>query len=59
MPKCNICGEKVEKLSKCETCGENFCFECGDLTSKICILCLEEAEEVDLNAQTPRIKFSV
>jgi hypothetical protein len=48
VPKCIFCGEIVDTLSKCDICGEEFCVECGKLTSKTCFLCLEEAEEDDV-----------
>ena len=46
MPHCDICGEDVEHVTKCKTCGEKFCTDCGEVEPKECVYCLD-SEEVD------------
>jgi hypothetical protein len=49
MPICDICGEDVDKTTKCKVCGEKFCFDCGDVDEKLCIYCLDEDEDEDFD----------
>lgn len=44
MPKCELCDEIVDKLTRCIECGVSFCFDCGDTTKKLCEYCLEDIE---------------
>lgn len=46
MPMCAMCGEEVEHVTKCKTCGEKFCADCGEVESKQCIYCLEDDEVI-------------
>jgi hypothetical protein len=45
MPKCGVCGEKVDKLYQCRTCGVKFCEKDGSPEDKICINCSEKEKE--------------
>ena len=45
MPICAMCGEEVEEVTKCKTCGEKFCVDCGDVESKQCVYCLEDDDD--------------
>ena len=45
LPRCQICGNNVEKTYKCTVCGEKFCEWCGDVNDKICIDCLDSQEQ--------------
>lgn len=47
MPDCDMCGEKVEEVTKCKMCGEKFCADCGEADQKLCIYCADEDEEED------------
>jgi len=49
MPECEVCGEQVEKISRCKSCGTSFCEDDGDPEEKLCIYCLEEGDNVDLD----------
>jgi len=42
MPRCTICDEMVDKVTKCRVCGEKFCEDCGDPKSKVCTFCEDE-----------------
>ena len=42
MPKCTICGEEAEYVTKCTNCGEKFCSDCGDPEEKQCYYCMDE-----------------
>jgi len=45
MPKCEICGEEEEHVYKCKKCGTAFCEFCGSPEDKLCIDCLDKAED--------------
>ena len=46
MPSCDVCGEEVEFVTACKTCGDWFCAECGEVDTKQCVYCLED-EDMD------------
>lgn len=46
MRHCDICGEEVEFVTKCKSCDERFCIDCGEIESKECVYC-QEGKEVD------------
>jgi hypothetical protein len=41
MPTCDICREEEDTLTKCTTCGSNFCEYCGSIEDKLCVDCYE------------------
>ena len=41
MPMCLTCGVEDVNVTKCRTCGETFCAECGSAINELCIYCLE------------------
>ena len=45
MPICAMCGEEVEHVTRCKTCSEKFCTDCGDVESKQCVYCLEDDDD--------------
>ncbi|HUS77223.1 MAG TPA: hypothetical protein VM050_00965 [Patescibacteria group bacterium] len=45
MPKCEICEEEEEHVYKCKKCGTAFCEFCGSSEDKLCIDCLDKAED--------------
>jgi hypothetical protein len=45
MPECGVCGEQVDKLYLCRTCGIKFCENDGSLEEKICINCSDKDKE--------------
>jgi len=45
MPECGICGEQVDKLYLCGTCGVKFCENDGSPEEKKCINCSEKDRE--------------
>jgi hypothetical protein len=47
MPICAICGEDSDYVTKCKTCGDNFCTDCGDENQKLCVFCIEADEDED------------
>lgn len=47
MPMCSLCGENMENVTKCKTCGERFCIDCGEPSEKLCIYCLDEDYDSD------------
>jgi len=47
MPECEVCGEQVEKVTTCKSCGTRFCEDDGDPTEKQCIYCLGEGGNLD------------
>jgi hypothetical protein len=47
MPMCSLCGEEMDHVTKCKTCGEKFCDDCGDTDEKLCIYCLDEDSDED------------
>ena len=44
MPECSVCGLEFDHVTKCKTCGERFCYECGSADEKQCLYCLEESD---------------
>ena len=42
MPICAICGEEMEHVTRCKTCGEKFCADCGEADAKQCVYCLDD-----------------
>lgn len=44
MPVCEICGEEVNKVTKCNSCGDKFCEDCGSEDGKVCIYCEEDED---------------
>jgi len=44
MPRCDICDETVDKVTKCKDCGAKFCEDCGDEREELCIY--SEDEEI-------------
>ena len=42
MPICAICGENEDQVTKCKTCGEKFCVDCGNTNTKLCFYCEED-----------------
>ena len=42
MPICAICGEEFDHVTKCKTCGERFCADCGEADEKQCIYCADD-----------------
>jgi hypothetical protein len=49
LPICAMCGEEVEHVTRCKTCAERFCSDCGEPEQKLCIYCLEADEDDDWN----------
>ena len=47
MTICEVCGEEEDIVTKCKTCGTNFCEFCGSVDDKQCIACLETDNEDD------------
>jgi hypothetical protein len=47
MPFCAMCGEEVEHITRCKTCRDTFCSDCGAPEEKLCIYCLEADEDDD------------
>ena len=45
MPICVICGEDSDAVTKCKTCGDKFCEDCGDEGGKVCIYCEEDEKD--------------
>lgn len=45
MPICAICGEEFDEVTKCKTCGEKFCADCGVADEKLCIYCVEDDDD--------------
>jgi len=45
MPICNVCGEEEEIVTKCKTCGANFCEYCGEVEAKQCIECYDDSDD--------------
>lgn len=48
---CAICGVESDELYKCKVCGDRFCEECGSVKDKLCLFCLEEEEDYDVNEE--------
>lgn len=46
MPKCGVCGEKVDKLYQCRACGVKFCEDDGSPEDMICVNCSEKEKEI-------------
>jgi len=44
MAKCEICGDKVEEVSKCKECSTKFCNDCGEPIEELCEYCYEETD---------------
>ena len=44
MPVCVICGEDSETVTKCKTCGDKFCTDCGEQEKNLCIYCVDFVE---------------
>ena len=47
MTICELCGEEEDIVTKCKTCGMQFCEFCGSVEEKQCIECLETDDEDD------------
>jgi hypothetical protein len=47
MPICAMCGEEVEHVTRCKTCAEKFCSDCGEPEQKQCIFCLDDENPYD------------
>ena len=47
MPECAICGLDVDEVTRCKTCGDKFCSDCGEPKEKLCIYCIEDDEDDD------------
>jgi len=45
LSECEICGEEVSKIYRCESCEVLFCKDCGSTTDMICSECSWEPEE--------------
>ena len=45
MPTCELCGEVEDSVTKCKTCGKNFCEYCGHVDDKLCIECMDSDDE--------------
>ena len=45
MPKCEVCEEDEDTVTKCKTCGTTFCEYCGSAEDKQCILCLDNEDD--------------
>jgi hypothetical protein len=45
MPECGVCGDQVESLCQCGTCGVMFCENDGSFEEKRCINCSEKDKE--------------
>lgn len=44
MPICDVCGENESSITKCKTCGTQFCEYCGEVEAKQCIACFEGSD---------------
>jgi len=42
MPTCAICGVEFDHVTRCKTCGERFCADCGNADEKQCTYCLDD-----------------
>jgi hypothetical protein len=47
MTICEVCGEEEDIVTKCKTCGTQFCEFCGSVDDKTCIACLDNIYEDD------------
>ncbi len=47
MPKCEICGCKVDNTNLCQVCESRFCSECGDPELEICKDCQDFSGVMD------------
>ena len=45
MPICEVCGEDETTVTKCKTCGLNFCEYCGEVETKQCIECDDGSDD--------------
>ena len=45
MPICGQCGEESDHVTKCTTCGDSFCADCGDANKKLCLYCIDDDDE--------------
>jgi hypothetical protein len=45
MPICEMCGEEEDIVTKCKTCGMQFCEFCGSVDDKQCIECLDNSDD--------------
>jgi hypothetical protein len=45
--ECSVCGLEFDYVTRCKTCGERFCADCGSANEKQCLYCLDDAEFED------------
>ena len=44
-PKCDICYSVEDEIYQCKICGQNFCTDCGNPSTLVCMECEEEDKE--------------
>ena len=50
MPICDSCGEETDHVTKCKTCGDKFCADCGDVQKQLCLYCIDDENADDDNS---------